>query len=306
MKIQYLKNHEINLVRWDNCINNALNGSVFAYSWYLNIICEDWSALVSGDYKYVMPLIHKTTFKKHIFYSHKFGQRLGVFSNLLLSKDIISRFVNSIPDRNSLISISLNKSNKLSEPKAQNRNTYELDLIQSYKIISEKYSNQFQKDLLKAKENKITITKGLLPNDLINFSIKKGVRSNPKLQSKKDIHELRMIIAYSIRFSLGEIYCAYDENNTICAVAFFIKSKRKLHLLYATMNKTGLKKYAFHLLIDKYIEVHSEKDLTLNIENVVSNNNIEFFSGIRALEYKYDHYYKNKLPYIFKLLIKKY
>jgi hypothetical protein len=304
LKIKYLNNHEINFVRWDNCINNAINGSVFAYSWYLNIICEDWSALVSGDYKYVMPLIHKKTFKKHIFYSHKFGQRLGVFSNLLLSTDIISKFVNSIPDKNSLISISLNKSNKLNELEVQKRNTYELDLIQSYKNISERYSPQFQKDLLKAKENKITITKGLLPNDLINFSIK--VHSKPKLRSTKDIHELRMILAYSIRYSLGETYCAYDENNTICATAFFIKSKRKLHLLYASINKTGLKTYAFHLLIDKYIEVHSEKDLTLNIENVVSNNNIEFFSGIRALEYKYDHYYKNKLPWIYKLLIKKY
>jgi hypothetical protein len=305
LKIQYLKNHEINFVRWDNCINNALNGSVFSYSWYLNILCEDWAALVSGDYKYVMPLIFKSEFKKDIFYSHKLGQRLGVFSNLLLSEDIVAKFINTIPEHNSLISISLNKSNKLNSPEVKKLKTYELDLIQSYKKISEKYSNQFQKDLQKAKENKITITKGLLPNDLINFSVKKGVRSKPILNRKQDIHKLRMIIANSIRFSLGETYCVYDENNTICAAAFFIKSKRKLHLLYATINKTGLKTNAFHLLIDKYIEVHSEKDLTLNIENVVSNN-VEFYSGIGATEYKYNHYYKNKLPWIYKLLLKKY
>ncbi|MCK5028317.1 MAG: hypothetical protein KAR57_01695 [Bacteroidales bacterium] len=306
MKIQYLKNHEINFVRWDNCINNALNGSVFAYSWYLNIICEDWAALVSGDYKYVMPLLFKSEFKKDIFYSHKLGQRLGVFSNLLLSEDIVAKFINTIPKYNSLISISLNKSNKLNSPEVKKLKTYELDLIQSYKKISEKYSNQFQKDLQKAKENKITITKGILPNDLINFSINKGVRSNPILNRKQDIHKLRMIIANSIRFSLGETYCAYDENNTMCAASFFIKSKRKLHLLYAAINKIGLKSNAFHLLIDKYIEVHSEKDLTLNIENVVSNNNVEFLLGIGAIECKYNNYYKNKLPWIYKLLIKKY
>ena len=136
MKIQYLKNHEINFVRWDNCINNALNGSVFAYSWYLNIICEDWAALVSGDYKYVMPLISRTELKKDIFYSHRLGQRLGVFSNLLLSEDIVKKFINAIPDNNSLISISLNKLNKLNLPEVKKLKTYELDLIQSYKKIS--------------------------------------------------------------------------------------------------------------------------------------------------------------------------
>jgi len=305
LKIRYLKNHEINFVRWDNCINNALNGSVFAYSWYLNIICEDWAALVSGDYKYVMPLILKSKYKNLIYYSHKLAPRLGVFSNLLLTEDIVGKFINSIPYTNSLINISLNKSNKLNFPEVKRRKTYELDLIQSYKKISEKYSNQFQKNLQKAKENKISITKGILPNDLINFSVKKGVHSDPKLNKNQDIHKLRMIVANSIRFSLGETYCAYDENNTICATAFFIKSKRKLHLLYAANNKTGLKSNAFHLLIDKYIEVHSEKDLTLNIENVVSNN-VEFYSGIGAAEYKYNHYYTNKLPWIYKMLLKKY
>ena len=39
---------------------------------------------------------------------------------------------------------------------------------------------------------------------------------------------------------------------------------------------------------DKYfgfqLEVHYEKALTLNIENIISNNNIEFISGAEAYE----------------------
>ncbi len=42
---------------------------------------------------------------------------------------------------------------------------------------------------------------------------------------------------------------------------------------------------------DKYfgfqIEVHPEKYLTLNIENIISNNNIEFISEVGAYEYKF-------------------
>ncbi|MBU8893194.1 MAG: hypothetical protein KOO66_10475 [Bacteroidales bacterium] len=305
MNIKYLKNNEINLVRWDNCINNAFNGSVFAYSWYLNILCEDWSALVLGDYKYVMPLLHKTKFRKTIFHTSMPGVRLGVFSNHLISEDIVKQFIQSIPHKNSVISTSLNKFNKLTSLKTKNFKTYELDLIQSYKKISEKYSGNFQEELSCAKKNKITIIKGLLPNDLISFSQKKYSKINPKY-SKNDIQKLRMIIANGIRYGSGEIYGAYTAENNLCAAGFFIKSKRKVHLLLSTINKTGLKSNAFHLLIDKYIEVHSEKDLTLNIENIISNNNIEFYSGTGAFEYKFKHYYKNKLPWIYKLLIKNY
>ena len=85
MKIKYLKNSEINFVRWDNCINTAFNGSIFAYSWYLNILCNNWDALILGDYKYVMPILQKEKFKKNIIFSSTLGNRLGIFTNQLLT-----------------------------------------------------------------------------------------------------------------------------------------------------------------------------------------------------------------------------
>ena len=54
--IRYLKNHEINTEKWDECIMNAFNGIVYAYSWYLDIVHETWDALIEGDYERVMPL----------------------------------------------------------------------------------------------------------------------------------------------------------------------------------------------------------------------------------------------------------
>ena len=305
MEIRYLKNREINFVRWDNCINNAINGSVFAYSWYLNILCEEWEALVLDDYLYVMPLLHRTELKQDIFFTSKLGIRLGIFSNQLLTENIVIKFIESIPSKNSFVNISLNLFNKLNTKDSKSISTFELDLIQSYKKITEKYSPQFRKDLQIAKTGKVTFGEGLLPNDLINFSIRQNARSNPKL-NKIEIKKLRMIIAHSLRYGLGEIYCAYTKSNNLCASAFFLKSKRKLHLLYAAIDKIGISLNAFHLLIDKYIEVHSEKDLTLNLENVISNNNIDFFSGVGAHEYQFHQYHSNSIPWIYKLLIKKY
>jgi len=301
--IKHLKNTEINFIRWDNCINKAINGNVFAYSWYLNILCDNWEALVMGDYQYVMPLLRKVKFKKDIFFHSKLGNRLGVFSNQLLTEEIVKKFIESVPHERSLIHISLNSFNKLNSGNVKNINTYELDLIQSHKKISQKYSNQFQKDLQKAKEDNISVVQGLLPNDLINFSNIYSVRSNPKL-NLDEIQKLRMIIAHSLRFGLSETYCAYSANNNLCAAAFFIKSKRNIYLLYAAISNIGLNSNAFHLLIDKYIEVHSEKDLTLTLDNIISKNNMDFFSAVGAHEYKFQQYYSNSLSWIYNLLLK--
>ncbi len=303
MKIKYLKNSEINLIRWDHCINNAINGTVFAYSWYLNILCENWDALVSGDYEYVMPILHKTKQKKTISSSSKLGNKLGIFSNKLITQEIVDEFINNIPKGFSVIHLFLNKFNKSFNQNSHIKKTYELDLIQNYFKLAEKYSNQFQKNIHIAVSKQVSIIKGLMPNDLINFSKQKRVFTSPKLKNN-DYQKLRMIMANAIRFNLGEIYGAYTKQNNLCAAAFFLKSKLKYYLIFNALDKNEQNAYPLHYLIDKFIESHDEKTVTLNIENIITINDPDFISGAGAHEYNYKEIYINHLPWYKKLLIK--
>jgi len=303
--IKHLKNNDINLIRWDNCINNAINGSVFAYSWYLNILCEDWEALVLGNYEYVMPLFHKQKFNYDIYFTSTLGIRLGVFSNKILSEEIVGKFMDTVPKNDSLIDISFNIYNQVNITNTKQKNTYQLDLIQSHQKITKKYSDSFKENLAIARENKISVVRGLLPNELINFSLNTKVSTRPKLR-RQDIPKLRMIIASCLRYNLGETYCAYGQHNNLQALAFFIKSKKNLHLLYAAASKDALETKAFHLIIDKYIELHSEKDLTLNLENSIAKSYQDFVEGVGASQLMYQRYYSNNLPLYLKLLLKHY
>lgn len=54
--IKHHRAHEIDRERWDECIRKSFNGIIYAYSWYLDIVCPSWEALIEGDYKIVMPL----------------------------------------------------------------------------------------------------------------------------------------------------------------------------------------------------------------------------------------------------------
>ncbi len=62
LPIIYLKNDEIDVVKWDLCIAKAANALPYAYSWYLDIVAPSWDALIYGDYEVVMPLANKTRF----------------------------------------------------------------------------------------------------------------------------------------------------------------------------------------------------------------------------------------------------
>ena len=54
--IRYVTRAELDVQLWDNCITNASNGLIYAYSFYLDTIAKQWDALVLDDYRMVMPL----------------------------------------------------------------------------------------------------------------------------------------------------------------------------------------------------------------------------------------------------------
>lgn len=302
MEIRFLKNSEINFIRWDNCINNATNGNVFAFSWYLNIICDDWHALISGDYEYVMPLLIKTKHKQNLVYSSDIKALLGVFSKKLITKNIIDLFIQKIPNYFQKISYSVNKFNgQISN--SLRTTTYDLDLIQPYTNIRRKYSDSFQAKLHVAADKNISSVKGLMPNDLIQSSQKGGFISTPSL-SNNNLTRLRKIIAHGIRYNQAEVHGVYTKHNVLNAAVLFLKSKYKVYVLFSMINKQELNSYPIHYVIDKFIETHAEKNLTLNLDNLVLINDKDFYTGIGAQENYYNKIIQNKLRWYQRILIK--
>ncbi|MEZ5197052.1 MAG: hypothetical protein R2764_11780 [Bacteroidales bacterium] len=118
--IKYLQNHQIEKSKWDACIKESVNGMVYANSWYLDIVAEDWEALVEDDYERVFPLTTGRKWGIDYLYQPVFTQQLGLFSKSSLSQDTVSCFLDSIPEKYKFIEINLNTFNKVGS------NTYPL------------------------------------------------------------------------------------------------------------------------------------------------------------------------------------
>ena len=113
MKIEYLKHKEIDFSKWDDCISKSLNSIVYAYSWYLNIVAQEWDAIVVDDYKIVFPLAIGRKFGFTYTFQPLFTQQLGIFSPGIIDKQITQQIIKSIPERIKYLSISFNSFNTL-------------------------------------------------------------------------------------------------------------------------------------------------------------------------------------------------
>src|SRR5690349_15942560 len=103
--IQYITHQNIDRAKWDTCIDNASNGLIYGYSFYLDHMAKHWDALVLNDYESVMPLTWNKKYGFHYLYQPPFVASSGVFGNDI-SELTVTNFLNAIPPRFKLIEIS--------------------------------------------------------------------------------------------------------------------------------------------------------------------------------------------------------
>jgi hypothetical protein len=300
--LTFVKNHEINLVKWDNCINNAHNGSIYAFSWYLDIICEDWTAIIQHDYEGVMPLLHKKKAGLSYVYPSLLANQLGVFSTEVMGKQMVNAFIKKTAEQYRMFTVNLNKFNRLDANlfHQQLQSTYEFDLIRSHHIMQENYSQKLRRNIRKGRKNQISIIRGITPNHFIDFLRERGIMVSGSL-SRDLLAKLRRIIAFVLKHGLGEIYAAYTPENNLCAAVFFLRSNRKVKILFSGVSGEGRERGAPELLIDEYIKRHAEKNLTMNFENLALPDKAEFCEGFGGKHYQHLRVSNQPFPFLRKL-----
>jgi len=286
--LQLVRNHDVNLIKWDNCINNAHNGSIYGFSWYLDIICEDWQAIVQRDYEAVMPILVKRKAGIPHVTTSLFASQLGVFSTEIIDEHMVNRFIQKVFENFRIFTVDLNKFNRIRNDMfhQQNRLTYEFDLISNYDLIRDNYSEFIRKDLQQAVQDKVTVVPGMTPNDFIRFISGRGIMATKGI-NREQFSKLRMIIAFVLKHGLGEIFSAYTRENNLCAAILFLKSNRKINLLFSAATGEGYENNALKVIIDEYVRKHAEKNLTINFEHLAIPEKAEVCEGFGARQYSH-------------------
>ena len=167
-EIKYCTYDKIDIEKWNTSINKSINGIVYAYSWYLDIVSPNWDALIMGDYEAVMPITYYKKLGSNFFAQPLYTQQLGIFSTKKLSSDIIDKFISAIPKKYKYININLNKFNAYNSKtyNIDKKITYEIELIQPYTKLYNNYSTNTKRNLKKAAKYGLEISKTITPNNL--------------------------------------------------------------------------------------------------------------------------------------------
>ncbi len=304
-RIKYIAGREIETEKWNQSIRQAFNGNIFAYGWYLDVISPGWNALVSDDYRMVMPLPEGTFMNRPALIHPVFSGPLGIYSSEILSPGVVTSFVKRIPPKYYTIKLKLNKYNKLAQTESitcTNTAGFDMDLISSYEKLKAGYNPEVTRQLKRSRAANLSFLSGVRPNDLI--MLYQQHKTNTPLLSPPMVNTLRQLVAIILRYNMGEIRAVYDGHNNLCAAGLFTYSHEKATCVFFAGTPAGEENYAFSFLLDSFIREHSGKGIILELLNEVVNDKKEIIEGMKFKTHRNIELTKNTLPWHLKLLSK--
>jgi len=298
MQIKYLERFAIDDLRWNNCIDESINGIVYAYTWYLDIVSPNWSALIADNYEYVFPLPGVKRFGVEMLLQPLFTQQLGLFSKLHITPEILQEFIVLISQRYKYINLHLNTLNRLSERlHSKDRVTYQLDLIPPYAKIQEGYHQNTRRNNLKSTALDVSVVREIPPETFVEF-----FKNNAVVKLKAlNFNQIERIVRAVKERNLGYIVGAYSQG-ALCAAAFIVNSNGKLIYLFASSSYLGMKNRAMFAVVDQVIRWNAESHLVLDFEGSMIPSVARFYAGFGAMPCVYQNLVLDGMPFYLKLI----
>ena len=300
--------------QWDLFIAQSQQRIVYAYSWYLDTVCDDWHAFVwpsAEDFQIVMPVPIKRKVGFKVVQQPLFCQYLGIFSRNELLSDQVNLFLHALFREFSYISTySFSPHNHtilspiLSRFPALNpvlNHTFWLNLNHSEKIRSE-YSLSRRSNLRQsAKFGWEPIRNSLDMEPIINL-----FRSNHALGIQGGVDEKAYVLLSRLFEKLIEKQCAElcyaGLNNDIHAGCLFVREGNTTIYLFNAADDTGRKYHARTYLLDKYFARQAGSHLIFDFESPEIRSIASFYESFGAAKIPFISIRQNNLPFPLKLI----
>ena len=298
--IKFVENKNINKKKWDSCINNSSDPSVFSYSWCLDVVCDDWNGLVLNDYEAVFVLASKSKYKIHYLYQPFFTRYFGVFTKLKITSKLVASFFDAIPEKYKYIEFCLHESNtfqstdlELSEKKFQ-----VLDLKKKHEEIHKNFSDNSKRNIKKAIKAGLKIRPDISPDKIVDlFKTTKG--NELEVFNAEDYKKLIQLMNVCNDLKKGQSIAVYDEGK-LCAAAFFMFTNDRFTFLKSGVTNEGKAKGAMHLLFDYFIKQNAGKKYQLDFGGSSVENVARFYKNFDAKDCVYLQVKRNNLPKLVK------
>ncbi len=297
MKIQYLPQAEINPEKWDHCIQHAVNGNPYGYSWYINCMADRWDALVMGDYEAVFPLIwNRRWFGFRRMYQPYFTQQHGVYATKSISPELLKAFLLEAARHFPRIYICINDQNlpiELPGFTFEPRANYLLSLDQDYELIQKGYSKSLRKRLRRSSDRYQLIEGPCTVMEMVNLY--RQYQGDKLPCDDQDYQRVAGMMQKAIDHGIGKIM-GLEGPDGLEVAGFFLFSHNRIINLLGTSTDTGREHYAMHCFLDQLIQRNANTPQIFDFEGSSIPSIAYFFSSFGSKSQPYYLLEYDRLP----------
>lgn len=284
-------------------MDEAANGLIYGYSFYLDSMAENWDALVLNDYEAVMPLTWKKKFGIRYLYQPPLAACLGIFGKMVTA-ETLSRFLKAIPPQFKYWDIYFNAGNffKIADFDLYERMNYVLNLNSSYDNIYTAFRDNIKRNIKKAQQLHLSIHKNIDVKQVIALA-KEQLSSFSEID-ENDLARFEKLFELLYQKEKAITYGVFTKEGQLIASAVFFFSHNRAYYILAGNHPNGKTLGASHTLINAFIKDHAGKNLLLDFEGSDKSSLAFFYSSFGAVEEKYPGLKLNRLPVYMKWLKK--
>jgi len=294
--IRYIPYKDIDREKWDRCIAQASNGSVYVYSTYLDHMSMHWDGLVQDDYEAVMPLTWNRKWGIAYLYQPHLSAEGGVFQQEPVTVETLKAFLGAIPAKFRFWEFALNSENLLPDTgfPLYPRINFLLPLYDSYETIQRGYNNNLKRNIRKAVEAGLTYQSDVPLEEALGLANRKllAITRLKMRHFERFMHLCRQLEGDKMVVTRG----VYDADGTLMASGVFLYSHTKAYYAVGGSHPEGRNLGASHFLLDQFIREHAGTGLTFDFEGSDITSLATFYRSFGAYEQPYAAIRLNRLP----------
>jgi hypothetical protein len=291
--IAFLNRKEIRTERWDRLIEESTAETIYPYSWYLDAVSGNWSALVADDYRFVLPVVWRKKAGMKYVYQPYYTQQLGVYGREYVDPGLIRDMLGILYKKFRFAGLNFNVKNLVGEGApytVEDKSNYVLPLEKDYESHHRAFNAHTRRNIVMSMESG-QLVRSVPVEELVSF---KRACDSIK-QSDEDYGRMVRLFETIEQHGAGKIY-ALRSGREITAAAFFAFSKRRAIYLLSASSPRGREQKGMFRILDAFIRDHAASGLTLDFEGSNIPKVARFFGGFGAKAEIYQGVSFNRLP----------
>lgn len=275
--IYLVKRNQLDEKKYNDCISKSIQTRIYAYSWYLDVVADHWSALILDDYEAVMPLPWKRKYGLAYITQPFFTQQLGLFSKEELREDTIAHFLKHIPKRFLKIALQFNSQNFFHSSILAKKTNYLLSLNAKYNSLYKGFSKGRKHAIQQGLKNKFDIEEIRFSELLLLSKNNYSLKEIPNKEFDKLIRLVAVLQSKNLTKIIG-----IKVNDVLIGGSVFVIDSHRVIYLFSAVSKAGKEKQVASLLLHEIIKKHSSTNRILDFEGSMIPSIASFFKSFGA------------------------